>query len=140
MDFLSKMSSKTRVKYSIQTPFLCITTFSTTFSTENPRFIHDDLISRKKMIYMKNAEERAWLKTFCQNSWKFTSSLSKSTKTTKKMCKLFTVWFPKELTNVQVFSEFARISPNFRILFENREFVNLFWWFFLQSCLKFKVD
>ena len=58
----------------------------------------------------------------------------------KKMCKLFTVWFPKELTNVQVFSEFARISPNFRILFRNREFVNLFWWFFLQSCLKFKVS
>ena len=44
----------------------------------------------------------------------------------QKMCKLFTVWLPKELTNVQVFSEFARISPNFRILFENREFVNLF--------------
>ena len=44
----------------------------------------------------------------------------------QKMCKLFTVWFPKELTNVQVFSEFARISPNFRILFENQEFSNGF--------------
>ena len=42
------------------------------------------------------------------------------------MRKLFTVWFPKELTNVQVFSEFARISPNFRIMFENREFFNVF--------------
>ena len=39
---------------------------------------------QKKMIYMKIAEERACLKIFCQNSWKFTSSLSKSTKTTKK--------------------------------------------------------
>ena len=44
----------------------------------------------------------------------------------KRKCKLFTVWFPKELTNVQVFSEFARISPNFRILFENREIFNRF--------------
>ena len=52
------------------------------------------------------------------------------------MCKLFTVWFPKELMNVQAFSEFARIAPNFRILFENREFVNLFWWFFFAKLFK----
>ena len=37
----------------------------------------------------------------------------KINKNHKKLGKLFTVWFPKELTNVQVFSEFARISPDF---------------------------
>ena len=73
-------------------------TFSTVFSTVNPIFLHDDLISRKKMVYMKNAEERVGCKTFWKKSWKFTSSLSKSTKTIEKLRKLFTVWFPKELT------------------------------------------
>ena len=46
---------------------------------------------------MKNAQQRAGFKIFWRKSWKLTSSLSKSTKTTGKLCKVFTVWFPKEL-------------------------------------------
>ena len=96
--YLSKMSSKTWL-YKWYVFGLSISpTFSTIFSTVNPIFLHYGLISRKKKVYMKNAEERAGFKTFWQKSWKLTSSLSKSTKTIEKLCKLFTVWFPKELT------------------------------------------
>ena len=59
-------------------------TFSTVFSTVNPRFLHEDLISRKKTVYMKNAEERARFEIFWRKSWVFMFSLSKSTKTTEK--------------------------------------------------------
>ena len=39
-------------------------TFSTVFSTLKPIFLHDDLISSKKSIYMKNAEEQARFEIF----------------------------------------------------------------------------
>ena len=39
-------------------------TFSTVFSTLKSRFLHDDLISSKKSVYMKNAEERARFEIF----------------------------------------------------------------------------
>ena len=59
-------------------------TLSTVFSTVNPIFLHDDLISRKNTIYMKNAEEWARFEIFWRKSWVFMFSLSKSTKTTEK--------------------------------------------------------
>ena len=34
-----------------------IAMFSTTFSTVNPRFLLEDLLSSKKNVYMKNAQE-----------------------------------------------------------------------------------
>ena len=46
----------------------CITLFSLTFSTVNPRFLHDDLLLSKKSVYMKNAQERAGFKIFCRNA------------------------------------------------------------------------
>ena len=58
--------------------------FSATFSTVNPRLLHEDLISRKKTVYMKNAEERAGFEIFWRKSWVFMFSLSKQTKTTEK--------------------------------------------------------
>ena len=70
-------------------------TFSTVFSTVNRIFLLEDLLLGKKSVYMKNAEERAGFKIFWRKSWKLTSSLSKSTKTTGKLCNVFTVWFPK---------------------------------------------
>ena len=41
-----------------------------TFSTVNPRFLQEDLLSQKKSVYMKNAEGRAWFEIFWQKSWK----------------------------------------------------------------------
>ena len=67
------------------------------FGTVNPIFLQDDLFFSRKSVYMKNAEQRAGFEIFCQKSWLFRYSLSKSTKTTPKLCNLFTVWFPKEL-------------------------------------------
>ena len=62
--------------------------FPTSFSTVNPRFLQDDLFFSKKSVYMKNAEQRAGFETFCRKSWFFKYSLSKSTKTTPKLCNL----------------------------------------------------
>ena len=50
---------------------------------------------------MKNAEERAGFKIFLAKVLKVKSSLSKRVKTTKKLYKLFTVWFPKELLHLR---------------------------------------
>ena len=60
-----------REKRSIQAHNTCITMFSTIFSTVNPRFLHDDLIFRKNMVYMKNAKERAGFNIFWRKPWKW---------------------------------------------------------------------
>jgi len=75
----------------------CMTMFSTVFSTQNPRFLHHDLIFRKNMIYMKNAKERAGLKIFSQKLLKMKSSLSKSTKTIEIYANHLLYGFLKEL-------------------------------------------
>ena len=61
-----------------------MTLFFATFSTVNPTFLHEDLISRQKTVYMKNAQERARFEIFWRKSWIFMFSLSKSTKNTEK--------------------------------------------------------
>ena len=71
LDFVSKYCRKREVNDWIPTHNTWITMFSTVFSTQNPRFLHDELIFRKNMIYMKNAEEQAGLKIFCQKSWEW---------------------------------------------------------------------
>ena len=60
---------------------------------------------------MKNEEQRAGFKILWRKSWKLTSSLSKSTKTTGKLCKVFTVGFPKELTGRNIAGFRFRKSP-----------------------------
>ena len=72
-------------------------TFSTVFSTQNPTFLHHELIFRKNMVYMKNAEERAGLKIFSQKLLKMKSSLSKSTKTVENCANYLLYGFLKEL-------------------------------------------
>jgi hypothetical protein len=75
MDFVSKILLKTWL-------FKCYALkFGQSISTQNPRFLHDELIFRKNMVYMKNAEERVGLKIFWPKILKMKSSLSKSTKT-----------------------------------------------------------
>ena len=64
MDLVSKMLSKTWV---IQVFCVWIEHSPYVFdsiSIVNPIFLHDDLICRKKTVYMKNAEERARLEIF----------------------------------------------------------------------------
>ena len=53
-----------RGKHLIQSPNTDIDMFSTTFSTVNPRFLQEELVSSKKNVYMKNAEARAGLEIF----------------------------------------------------------------------------
>ena len=60
-----------RGKRPIQAHSACITMFSTSFSTVNPRFLQEDLFSSKKSVYMKNAEERARCKIFWRKLWKW---------------------------------------------------------------------
>ena len=43
-------------------------TFSTVFSTVNPKFLQDDLIFSKKSVYMKNAKGRAGFEIFWRKS------------------------------------------------------------------------
>ena len=87
--------------------------FSTSFLTVNPRFLQDDLFFSKKCVYMKNAEQRAGFEIFCQKSWFFKYSLSKSTKTTPKQYNRFTVWFPKELIG----HDFPSLRSQNRVVF-----------------------
>ena len=104
--YLSKMSSKTWLYKWYVFGLSIYLTFSAVFSTVNPRFLLEDLLFSKKSVYMKNAEGRAGFEIFWRKSWKFKSSLSNPAKTTQKLCKLFTVRFPKELTgrNIAWFS------------------------------------
>ena len=55
LDLVSKYCRKREVNDWIPTHNTWITMFSTVFSTQNPWFLHDELIFRKNMIYMKNA-------------------------------------------------------------------------------------
>ena len=84
MDLLLKMLPKTWSYKCFVFRLSIHLTFSTVFSTVNPIFLHDDLISRKKTVYMKNAEERVGFEIFWRKSWIFMFSLSKSTKITEK--------------------------------------------------------
>ena len=45
-------------------------TFSTVFSTVNPRYLQEELVSSKKSVYMKNAEGRVGFEIFWRNPWK----------------------------------------------------------------------
>ena len=117
-------------------------TFSTVFSTVNPIFLHDDLISRrKKTVYMKNVEERAGFEIFWRKSWVFMFSLSKPTKTTEKYANYLLCGFLRNRPCPD-FSSFDRIwnknLPDFHFQFF-RPSLNGFSRFFLQSPLKSKV-
>ena len=55
-----------RGKHVVQPPNTDIAMFSTTFSTVNPGFLLEDLLSSKKSVYnvMKNAQDRAGFEIF----------------------------------------------------------------------------
>ena len=72
LNLVSKMLSKTWSYKCFVFGLSIHLTFSTVFSTVNPIFLHDDLISRKKTVYMKNVEERAGFEIFWRKSWVFT--------------------------------------------------------------------
>ena len=80
----------------------------TTFSTVNPIFLHDDLISRKNTVYMKNAEERARFEIFWRKSWIFMFYLSKAAKTTGKYANYLLCGFLRNWP-CSDFSDFDRI-------------------------------
>ena len=84
LDLLSKMTWNAQSKHIT----LVLSCFRRHFGTVNPIFLQDDLFFSKKSVYMKNAEQRAGFETFCRKSWFFKCSLSKSTKTTPKLCNL----------------------------------------------------
>ena len=107
-----------------------------TFSTVNSRFLHEDLISRKKTVYMKNAEERARFEIFWRKSWVFMFSLSKPTKTTEKYANYLLCGFLRNRPCPD-FSSFDRIwnqnLPDFHFHFFSAVTQRIFKIFFLKS-------
>ena len=108
LSFVLKYCRKREVNDWIPTHNTCITMFSTVFSTQNPRFLHDELIFHKNMVYIKNAEERAGLKIFCQKSWEWSPPCQNKRKPSKIMQIIYCM-FPKGIDDVQIFADFARI-------------------------------
>ena len=58
----------------------------------------------------------------------------------RKLCKLFTVWFPKGIDDVQILLGFENIFSTSGFPPKIKNLSTYFDDFFLQSSLKFKVD
>ena len=91
LDLLPKMLSKPRSYKCFVFGLSIHLTFSTVFSTLKPIFLHDDLISSKKSIYMKNAEERARFEIFCRKSWTLCSPCQNRQKPPENMQNIYCV-------------------------------------------------
>ena len=82
--------------------------FSATFSTVNPRFLQEDLLPRKKCVYMKNAEERAGFKTFWRKLWKWSLPCQNSQKPSQNdaidlLCGFLRNWPTKNGASIGIF-------------------------------------
>ena len=100
LDLLSKMTWNAQSKHIT----LVLSCFRRHFGTLNPIFLQNNLFFSKKSVYKKNAKQQAGFEIFFQKSWLFWYSLSKYSKTTPKLCHLFTVWFPKELVSGMIWT------------------------------------
>ena len=101
LDFLLKMSSKTWLYKCYVFGMSISLSFSTTFSAVHPRFLQEDLLFSKKKCIHEKCGRASRIQNILAKVLKIKSSLPESTKTTPKLCKLFTVWFPKELLHLR---------------------------------------
>ena len=104
LDLLSKMLSKPRSYKCFVFGLSIHLTFSTVFSTVDPIFLHDDLISRKNTIIIHEKCGRVSpIRNILAKVLDIYVLLVKISKKHRKICKLFTVWFPKELAMFRFF-------------------------------------
>ena len=112
-----------RGKRPIQAHIACITMFSTSFSTVNPRFLQEYLLPCKKSVYRKNAEERAGFKIFWRKLWKWSLPCQNWQKPPQNdaiylLCGFLRNWPTKNGASIWVFKRASLKSTYLREFFD----------------------